>query len=777
MPSAQGIRAGRAFVEIFADDARLVKGLTAASRKLKAWGDRMTAVGKKMLLGAGTAALPVAFATQTFMGFEDQMKAVAGVTGATGGQFDLLNEKAKELGRTTSFTAAEVAAGMLNLARSGFAPQEIDAAIAGMLDMARATGTDLAMACDIAAGTLRAFGLEAAQSGRVADVLVATANGSAQTLEDLGESMKYVAPIAEEYGMSLEETSKALGVLANMQIKGSMAGTSMRQAMLQMTDPAVQQQIEALGVRVKDVTGNLRTDFGTMLLELGQAMKGMTNAQRLALFRNLFDQRAAASVAKLAKADFPALARAIDNAAGVAARTALVMDSGLGGGFRRLMSAVEGVQIAVGEALGRTLTRLADYLVAVADRVTVWIHANRGVIVVAAGVLGAVAAMGAALFVLGGVLSATGFMLSTLASLLSDVGIALGAIGTALGAFLSPVGLVIAALASLGAYFLVVSGTGQQALAWLGQQFAALRETAVTAWTAIADALAAGDIGMAARLLWLTLKMEWQKGVAWLTEKWIGFKEAFMAVATEAVYGTAKILTSAWAGLQTAWVETVAFMSKAWTVFTSSLVTGWKTAQNWIAKKFVALMAMFDDTVDVEGAEQILDADFQREQQGRDAATEQQLRDIETTSQARREAIDQQEQGVLDQLDQEKGARHVARKKQYDADLQASEDAVTEARRQWREAMDQAARRRGQGAGIADPENPQGAGPLRDLAGMDLAGMAEKNISVQGTFNAMAARGLGTSGPMERVARSGEETAKNTRKLVQHAQTGELRFS
>ena len=202
---------------------------------------------------------------------------------------------------------------------------------------------------------------------------------------------------------------------------------------------------------------------------------------------------------------------------------------------------------------------------------------------------------------------------------------------------------MITALVSLGGYLLYVSGVGAKALSWLGRQFAALKETALAAWRGISDALAAGDISLAARIRWLTLKMECQRGVAWLTEKWTGFKEAFMAVANEAVYGTAKILTKAWAGFQTAWVETVAFMSKAWSIFTSSMVTGWKTAQNWIAKKFVRVMAMFEETIDVEATQKILDEDSRREQRGRDAQTQQQLRDIEMTRQARRKAIDQQE--------------------------------------------------------------------------------------------------------------------------------------
>lgn len=292
---------GQGAVVISADSKPLDAGLAAAKGRLAAFGtflarfDRQLAgvsdfgkrvgsslsnAGQQLLKVSTAAALPLGLATRSFMGFEDQMKAVQAVTGATGEAFDKLYEKGKELGRTTSFTAAEVAAGMLNLARAGFSTDEIDAAIQGMLDLARATGTELAMSADIAAGTLRAFNLQASEMGRVSDVLVATANNSAQTLEDLGESMKYVAPIALEYGLSLEQTSKALGVLANMSIKGTMAGTSLRQIMLQLSDPDAQKQLRGIGVEALDSTGNLR-ELGDLLIDVGNAMAGMTNAQRL----------------------------------------------------------------------------------------------------------------------------------------------------------------------------------------------------------------------------------------------------------------------------------------------------------------------------------------------------------------------------------------------------------------------------------------------------------------------------------------------------------------
>src|SRR5690606_12261224 len=125
MAKAGAIRAGRAFVELFADDSKLAAGLRQASAKLKAFGASVTSRGKQMP-GIGAAiATPLAFAVKVFADFDDQMRSVRGVTGATGEAFVMLTEKAKELGRTTSFTASQVAEGMLELGRAGFNPAEI----------------------------------------------------------------------------------------------------------------------------------------------------------------------------------------------------------------------------------------------------------------------------------------------------------------------------------------------------------------------------------------------------------------------------------------------------------------------------------------------------------------------------------------------------------------------------------------------------------------------------------------------------------------------------
>ena len=138
-------------------------------------------------------------------------------------------------------------------------------------------------------------------------------------------------------------------------------------------------------------------------------------------------------------------------------------------------------------------------------------------------------------------------------------------------AILSPIGLVTAAVVALAGYLIYTSDTGSQALSWLGDQFNGLKETALAAWQGISDALAASDIGLAARILWLTLKMEFQKGILWLEEKWIDFKNFFIDTFYRAVYGLARFHNDAWAGIQVAFWTVVNALADGWDTFCAGL--------------------------------------------------------------------------------------------------------------------------------------------------------------------------------------------------------------
>lgn len=415
MAGRRDIQAGRAHVSMYVRDAALVRGLRNAQRRLHAFGSGAQAIGTKMIRMGALMAAPFAFAARTFMGFEDQMLTVKAVAGAVGDEFDRLTEKAKFLGRTTSYTAAEVAGGMVELGRAGFKPAEIDASIGSILNLARATGTELPKAAEIAAGTLRAFNLEADQMSRVTDVMVATANNSAQTLEQLGDSMTYVAPIASEYGLTLEETSKALGVMANMQIKGSMAGTSMRMMLLQLSDPGIRKQLQDMDVDL--------SNFGDTMIGAGRIMADMSGPKRLDFAKQIFGQRAAGGALKLAKGGFDDLSNAIDNAGNTAAKTAAEMDSGFGGVFRRLMSALEGTRIALGKAIDETLGNAMETITKTTGALTEFINENKktvvAVLATAVGVIGLGAVLASLGFVVLGVSAAVGALTTAFVFLLA----------------------------------------------------------------------------------------------------------------------------------------------------------------------------------------------------------------------------------------------------------------------------------------------------------------------------------------------------------------------
>ncbi|MBQ2790201.1 MAG: phage tail tape measure protein, partial [Thermoguttaceae bacterium] len=400
MSNVGGIRAGRAYVELYADLTKLQQSLKLAESKLKAFGDSAASIGGQFL-GVGVAAsTPIALAVKNYADFDDQMRATQAVSGATGKELELLTERAKELGRTTSFTAAQVASGMVELGRAGFKTPEIDASIANVMNLSRATQTEIPLATEIAGNALRSFGLDASEMGRVCDVLTATANNSSQTLEDLGEAFKFVAPIAADAGLSIEDASKIVGTLANFGIKGSLAGTAFKNIQLKMADPAVQKSYEALGVAVIDADGSLR-NMSDVLRDLGAATASMPNAEKLATYKDLFGMYGLSGGIKLSSANFQGMYDAIDNAQGTAARVAEEMDKGIGGSFRLTASAIEGVSHAIGEALTPTLTELMNSVMQVAGETTAWIKENEGAVV-------AVAQIAAGLTVGGGALLAFG---------------------------------------------------------------------------------------------------------------------------------------------------------------------------------------------------------------------------------------------------------------------------------------------------------------------------------------------------------------------------------
>ena len=541
---------------------------------------------------------------------------VKAVTAATEQQFKSLTEVAERLGRTTSFTAKQVAEGMTALGRMGFSPKEIEAAIPAVLNLSRATGTELSEAAEIAANNMRVFGIESSKMSNVADILTATANGSAQTLTDLAEGLKMAGPQAAAAGDSITNVSAALGVLANMGIKGSLAGTALRKAYSQFANTKIQAKLKAMGIATTDANGNLRA-MPDIMADIAKAMASMPTAQRLGFAEEIFDLRGSLAGLQLGGniQQLDEFIKKLQTVNGTAAQTAEEMDSGIGGAFRIFMSAVEGCQIAlgriIGEALGPYIKRMSDVLTKVAE----WIAAHKGVVITAVKIIAGLLAAGAALITLGLAFKAVAFAVGTLSTAFTILKVAvlapiaavkgLMAISTALKAVM--IGVKVVALAmwtaisspavlvgvALGALIAVVwKLTG----AWdicadsvkgmasdFKTAFSGIKEVVGKTWEVIKIALASGDLAGAAKVGLAALNVVWLQGLFPLKKTWFSLKNFLSDSWTIVIFSILKGAYHFWYGMLygfkylwkcilKVWYPLVNFLDDSWAVVSTSIL-------------------------------------------------------------------------------------------------------------------------------------------------------------------------------------------------------------
>lgn len=459
MPSQRDIAAGKAFVELYTKNARFYRGLRAAQQRLAAFGASAQQIGRRMMMMSAAMVIPFVLAAKRFGQFEDQMLSAQAKTGATADQMARLNTQAKELGRTTSFTAVQVAGAIVNLAKAGFSVQEIERSIPSVLNLARATGVELSEAAEAAAITLRQFRMDASEMPRVVDVMTAVVNNSTQGMSDLGESMKFAGQLARDYGLTIEQVAETLGHLANVGLAGTMGGTALRKIMLQLTDASVQMKLRQNLVEPLDEFGELRAP-AEILKELGEHMArvGMTGPQRLALLNDLFQIRAVGASAALAGEQTQSLSDAMANLSGTAKKSADLMDSELGGAYRRFMSVVENVGLALGKAMAPALIVVMDWLRPFFRWVAALVEKNKAWTVV---ILAAIVAMGA----MGIAIVTLGILASSLAAIFGLLTTAVIALEVAMAVLFSPIGLLIVAgvlLVAFGGYLLYASGAAEK---------------------------------------------------------------------------------------------------------------------------------------------------------------------------------------------------------------------------------------------------------------------------------------------------------------------------
>lgn len=340
-------------------------------------GNSFKTVGKTMTAAITAPIIGiVGSAVNTAMGFEQQMSKVSAISGATGEDLQALSEKAREMGEKTKFKASEAGQAMEYMAMAGWKTKDMLNGIEGVMNLAAASGEDLATVSDIVTDAMTAFGMQASESGKFANILASASSNSNTNVAMLGESFKYVAPVMGALKMSAEDTAIALGLMANSGIKSSMAGTSLRSAMTNLSSPTKQMKkaMDAIGISLTDNKGKTK-DLRTIMFELRKSFSTLTETEKVHYATTIFGKNAYAGMLAIINAsenDFNKLTSAVYSSSdgiGDAANMAETMLDNLSGQITILQSAWESIQLKIAESVLPTIKKLVEFMQKLADKI------------------------------------------------------------------------------------------------------------------------------------------------------------------------------------------------------------------------------------------------------------------------------------------------------------------------------------------------------------------------------------------------------------------------
>lgn len=454
--------------------------------------------------------------------FDSSMSQVAAVSGATGDDLVALRDKAKEMGSTTKFTASEAADAFNYMAMAGWKTEDMLGGISGVLNLAAAGNTDLATTSDIVTDALTAFGQSASDAGRLADIMAAASSNANTNVELMGETFKYVAPVAGAMGYSMEDSAVAIGLMANAGIKGSQAGTSLRSILSRLAAPPKEAAtaMDALGISITNADGTMKP-MSEVIEILRQKFDGLSEAEQTQYAKHIAGQEAMSgllAIVNAAPADYDKLTSAVNNSSGAAEKMAEIMQDNLGGDLTKLSSQFEGVQIALYEKLEPALRAGVEVLSGLIDKLS-WIIENGETI--ATVIIAVGTAVGTFLAIVNRQAILTAFI-----GLLSKIKTGFLALNAVMAA--NPIGLIISLIAGLVAAFIYLWNTSEE-----------FRNFWIGLWEKIKNYVlnAVTKIGEFFTKLWDNIKSIWSTVSTWFDEKVIkpivGFFNDLWTKATE----------------------------------------------------------------------------------------------------------------------------------------------------------------------------------------------------------------------------------------------------
>lgn len=340
-------------------------GFKSGISKLNDFGNScLKTVGKAMTGVAAAAGAGVVAAVKVGAAFEAQMSKVQAISGATGYDLQRLSDKAQEMGAKTKFSATESAQALEYMAMAGWKTDDMLSGLEGIMNLAAASGEDLATTSDIVTDALTAFGMSASDSTRFANVLAQASANANTNVSMMGETFKYVAPVAGALGYSVEDTALAIGLMANASIKASQAGTYLRAILTRMAKPTkeVQGAMDALNLSLTNSDGSVKS-LNEVIDDLRNGFAGLSKAEQVQMASALGGQEAMSGLLAIVNAsttDFDKLKDSVYNCTDAAANMAAVTQDNLAGQLTSLKSKAEGLGIAFYKSLQKPLTELAS---------------------------------------------------------------------------------------------------------------------------------------------------------------------------------------------------------------------------------------------------------------------------------------------------------------------------------------------------------------------------------------------------------------------------------
>ena len=535
-------------------------GYAAKAEKV---GGTLTSVGQKLLpLSTSIAGLGVA-AVKTTADFDSEMSKVSAISGATGTDLDKLRGKAREMGAKTKFSASEAAQGMQYMAMAGWKTQDMMDGLEGIMNLAAASGEDLASTSDIVTDALTAFGLSAKDSSHFSDILAAASSNANTNVSMMGETFKYAAPVLGSLGYTAEDAALAIGLMANAGIKSSQAGTSLRGAITNLAKPTdtVAAAMDKYGISLTDSSGKMLS-LRELMEQLRQKLGGLSEAEQAQAAAALFGKNAMSGMLAIINGsdkDFEKLAGAIDNCDGSSEKMANTMNDNLQGQITILMSQLQELAISFGEILMPKIRDIVTHIQNFVDKLNAMDEGQKETILRIGMFVAALAPM---LMGLGKVITFSANVsraLGTLSARLVKAGGFSGVFTKALGLITSPAAIVVGAIAAITAVIIHLWNTNED-----------FRNTITAIWQKIKDAFTTFAAGISERLS--ALGITFSDVTSAIKTIWDGFCN-LLAPVLEAAFNTIAI------ALQTAFNVILGI----WDVFSAVFSGDWSGA--WEAVK------------------------------------------------------------------------------------------------------------------------------------------------------------------------------------------------